>query len=106
MSLADKLKEAEPEGFEELSNQPKWRPRKDRPPDMVLFATDGRELVHVIEYIGPGISYWLEEGLLDHRQLWEEFGTPFPGFWIWEGEVRRRVPWPTVRDALVRWYRG
>lgn len=75
---------------------PKWR--KDAPPSVVLFGTDGRGQACVIEHEGRDISYFFEVD----RQIFidEELATwQFPGLWVWEGKVRTSVSGEGEYDA-------
>jgi hypothetical protein len=65
--------------------EPRWR--KNAPPSRVLFATNGRRAVSVIDHVGPDAAYLLSgdfDGFVDSDlRPWK-----FPGIWVWEGQVR------------------
>lgn len=66
--------------------RPKWK--KGCPDDRVFFAADGRGAVAIIDYIGPGVSYYMEDSLLVGILKMELAAHNFPGLWIWEGRLR------------------
>lgn len=61
--------------------------REDRPLDRVLFATDGRGVVAVLDSVGVVVDF-LADAPDEFREEVQDF--PFPGIWIWEGRVRAR----------------
>lgn len=96
-----KLVPAAPEdGFEAIEG-PKWK--KGCPPSVVLFATDGRGAVCIIDHQGPDAAYIMEDDLTrkilvdDDLALWK-----FPGLWVWEGKVRgHRDYWGEYDEEFV-----
>lgn len=73
---------------DDLSRHPgqvRWR--KNAPPDRVLFATDGRGLVLIHDWIGAGVTFYMEDDCLTSTLREELAYHLFPGLWIWEGKV-------------------
>lgn len=71
---------------EEPADPEERRWRKDAPPSRVLFATNGRGAVYIIEHVGSCASYLVSEsGWFVGSELrpWQ-----FPGIWVWEGTIR------------------
>lgn len=63
--------------------------RKDRPPSSILFATDGRGVVQLLEHIGPDADYIMEDSLTQQILIDDDLARhQFPGIWVWEGRVR------------------
>jgi hypothetical protein len=83
--LFAKLVPSAPDDFERIG--PKWR--KECPASVVLFATDGRGAVCIIDHQGPDAAYIMEDSLIRKSFVDDDLAPwAFPGLWIWEGRVR------------------
>lgn len=66
---------------------PQWK--KGCPDSVVLFATDGRGTVTVLDHQGPDAAYLMGDSLIRATFLEGDLATwAFPGLWVWEGHVR------------------
>lgn len=64
----------------------KWR--NPCPPSVVLFATDGRGAVCVIDHQGPDAAYIFSDSITERLFFRDELvDWKFPGLWVWEGRV-------------------
>ena len=77
--------------------QPKWR--KDAPASVVLFATDGRGTVVIIDSQGADVAYAQSE--MPDELLRELAEHKFPGLWVWMGRVRTQQCLDGDWDAWV-----
>jgi hypothetical protein len=83
--LFAKIVPSAPDDFEPIG--PKWR--KGCPASVVLFATDGRGAVCIIDHQGPDAAYILEDSLQKGILVDEDLALwKFPGLWVWEGRVK------------------
>lgn len=65
---------------------PRWK--KGCPDSRVMFATDGRGLVSIIDHVGPDAAYILEDSINQKMLERDDLAHhPFPGIWVWEGRV-------------------
>jgi hypothetical protein len=77
-------------------------PKKGRPPDRVLFWSDGRGLVYVQDWIGPAVSYLMEDGCGAELVKEEVASHPFPGLWVWEGWLRTSIDYWGEHDEWLK----
>ena len=67
--------------------EPKWK-TEGCPPSRVLFATNGRGAVSILDHVGPDASYLMSDSIERRYFIKNELKThPFPGIWIWIGKV-------------------
>jgi hypothetical protein len=80
---------------------PKWK--KGCPKSVVLFATDGRGTATVITHQGPDAAYIYSDNLTAKMLMESDLAThPFPGIWVWEGEVHgHRDYWGEYDEEYV-----
>lgn len=64
---------------------PPLRYREDAPPDRAVVCSDGNGYVLVLEYIGKGLDFLSDRGVMNLR--FSDSPPKGPGVWMWEGRV-------------------